>query len=732
DVTFRLYDAAAGGTELLVDRHLAANGQAVVVGGGLFSTQLGGGAVSDGSGAGTYASLADVFRAHASVWVGIEIGAETLSPRLRVVASAYALNADAVDGKNGADLIDTSESFQLKEGRLAVGGSTGDWYGVEGFGFDGGGYFSNVGGNSALIAAPGGVGAWALGTNMGGYFKNTTTLSSPSVVLADATNGVIVTGAAVTGIDSQGSGAAGYFHETDSAASAYVASLGYGIQASGPAAGGYFFDATGSGYAYLGLNDIGVAGYGSQYGGYFRDTDMSASATLAVVGYGVSASGSAGGAQFLDTGGTSNAYIAHGDLGVEAAGNGAGAYLGDKNNSGFSYVGFGDEGIYSAGLLDGGFFDDLDTSSFARVGYSTYKIFGSGSVSFAQNHPYDKDKVIVYVAPEGDEAAVYTRGTARLAGGRARVALGETFALVANPDVGLTAHLTPRGKSADLFVESLGTGEMIVRGPDGSDAEFDYMVWGLRLGFEEQSIVQPKQLESMIPSMADHQAFYASDPSLRDYNALARHTTMERAARGGAAIDLSRSRRMIEAIGVYEPAVDGEVQALHARPRRPEPGARPVPDPDAMSEAAAGMLPAAETAATPVGPVIGLPVIPYEPLAADGPVSPGDVVVLDPASAGSIRRSDIAGDTHVIGCVVEARDPSALRQGEAAVAVSRIATCRAEATERPITSGDLLVVSTIPGHAMAAASPAPGQILGKALDPLQGGTGLIRVLIGAR
>ena len=103
-----------------------------------------------------------------------------------------------------------------------------------------------------------------------------------------------------------------------------------------------------------------------------------------------------------------------------------------------------------------------------------------------------------------------------------------------------------------------------------------------------------------------------------------------------------------------------------------------------------------------------------------------------PASAGSIRRSDIAGDTHVIGCVVEARDPSALRQGEAAVAVSRIATCRAEATERPITSGDLLVVSTIPGHAMAAASPAPGQILGKALDPLQGGTGLIRVLIGAR
>jgi len=53
----------------------------------------------------------------------------------------------------------------------------------------------------------------------------------------------------------------------------------------------------------------------------------------------------------------------------------------------------------------------------------TYKVFGSGSVSFAQNHPYDRNRVVVYSAPEGDEVATYTRGTARLVNGEARVPL---------------------------------------------------------------------------------------------------------------------------------------------------------------------------------------------------------------------------------------------------------------------------------------------------------------------
>src|SRR5215467_14422306 len=62
DMVFRFYDAPTAGNEILVDSHTGGGGNAVTVTGGLFNVQLGGGTVTDGSGAGTYASLADVFR----------------------------------------------------------------------------------------------------------------------------------------------------------------------------------------------------------------------------------------------------------------------------------------------------------------------------------------------------------------------------------------------------------------------------------------------------------------------------------------------------------------------------------------------------------------------------------------------------------------------------------------------------------------------------------------------
>ncbi len=110
----------------------------------------------------------------------------------------------------------------------------------------------------------------------------------------------------------------------------------------------------------------------------------------------------------------------------------------------------------------------------------------------------------MYAAPEGDEIAVYTRGTARLVKGEARVRLGETFRWVANPDIGLTAHLTPHGSSRGLYVASLTTEELVVRENDGgaSDVTFDFLVYGLRLGFEEMAILQAKERDAL-PPMAD-------------------------------------------------------------------------------------------------------------------------------------------------------------------------------------------------------------------------------------
>src|SRR5215510_15093125 len=62
DLVLRFMDAATGGNEILVDQHVAVNGNAVTVTGGLFNVVLGAGVVNDGSGPGTYTSLDAVFR----------------------------------------------------------------------------------------------------------------------------------------------------------------------------------------------------------------------------------------------------------------------------------------------------------------------------------------------------------------------------------------------------------------------------------------------------------------------------------------------------------------------------------------------------------------------------------------------------------------------------------------------------------------------------------------------
>ena len=54
---------------------------------------------------------------------------------------------------------------------------------------------------------------------------------------------------------------------------------------------------------------------------------------------------------------------------------------------------------------------------------------------------------------------------------------------------------------------------------------------------------------------------------------------------------------------------------------------------------------------------------------------------------------------------------------------------RVDATYGAIAPGDLLVVSPNPGHAMRAASPQPGTIIGKALGELSAGTGVIPVIV---
>ncbi|MEM9139544.1 MAG: hypothetical protein AAGB15_06900, partial [Pseudomonadota bacterium] len=68
---------------------------------------------------------------------------------------------------------------------------------------------------------------------------------------------------------------------------------------------------------------------------------------------------------------------------------------------------------------------------------------------------------------------------------------------------------------------------------------------------------------------------------------------------------------------------------------------------------------------------------------------------------------------------------------QAAISLAGTVYCQADARFGAIEPGDLLTTSATPGHAMKAIHPneATGAILGKALDPLESGQGLIRVLV---
>ena len=390
------------------------------------------------------------------------------------------------------------------------------------------------------------------------------------------------------GIEGWGDEAGGYFEDLNGSGYAYVGFGDLGIEAYGNTAGARFEDADDMSIAYVADGQYGISAYGQEAGGYFEDQDGSSHAFVGHGTYGISAVGDDAGGYFEDTEGYGYAYVGRDDAGIEGYGL-TGGYFESAEANGYAYVGCGPIGIWSYGRDTGGFFEDTSSGTWSRVAVGSDKIQSNGSCDFVQNHPGDPEAVVVYACPEGDEVATYTRGTARLQNGAARVPLGETFKWVTNPDIGLTAHLTPRGDCEGLYVESLTTEQMVVRElHDGMGAvTFDYLVYGLRIGFEEVSVVQEKTQEAYIPSMADHRALYERRPELRDYNALARFKRMRADIGETEPLDLSNSQALHDAIVEFDPAVHsrdhrrespapeaietGEDQPRRQRPDRPGP-----------------------------------------------------------------------------------------------------------------------------------------------------------------
>jgi hypothetical protein len=319
----------------------------------------------------------------------------------------------------------------------------------------------------------------------------------------------------------------------------------------------------GWGNLYLGDGKVGIGNTApdAKLDVYSTISNWPAIKSVSTNDLGIDAKGKSCGAHFYSNDYSGYAYVANGHTGIDAFGNTAGGFFQSTDGSGSAWLGYD----WYAGL--GGWFEGGNGGAdFTCTGDGTYagiawfggmKIYGTGSVNFVQNHPTNKDQVIVYAAPEGDEVATYTRGTGKLVGGEARIQLGETFKWVTNPDIGLTAHLTPRGDCKGLYVASLTTGEMVVRELQGgtSDVAFDFIVYGLRIGFEETCVINEKTRESYIPSMAYHRGQYNKYPELRHFNALERFKEMNSHI-GKSVPDMNSSQALKDAIHEFDPAID--------------------------------------------------------------------------------------------------------------------------------------------------------------------------------
>lgn len=153
-------------------------------------------------------------------------------------------------------------------------------------------------------------------------------------------------------------------------------------------------------------------------------------------------------------------------------------------------------------------------------------------------------------------------------------------------------------------------------------------------------------------------------------------------------------------------------------------------------------------------------------------VAGGDVLVVDLDQPGRLRRGGSMADPTVVGVVVDrpgleignnlkavlAAEPelaAALAEADelgqvdrrfeilaaleaiadeslVPVATGGTADCRVDASYGSIAPGDLLTTSPTPGHAQRTDVAAPGTIIGKALEPLDAGTGTIRILVMLR
>ena len=114
-------------------------------------------------------------------------------------------------------------------------------------------------------------------------------------------------------------------------------------------------------------------------------------------------------------------------------------------------------------------------------------------------------------------------------------------------------------------------------------------------------------------------------------------------------------------------------------------------------------------------------------------VEPGEVLELDPDRPGFYRKARSPYSRMVAGVVSAAPAFILGEPGERKALLALLGTVPVKATAEngPIKPGDLLTTSSTPGHAMRCNNPkeCESAIIGKALEPLEEGEGMIKMLV---
>jgi hypothetical protein len=225
-----------------------------------------------------------------------------------------------------------------------------------------------------------------------------------------------------------------------------------------------------------GPSGVGISAEGGYAGAYFSGSfsGVSGSGNTGVSGSGdyIGVSGTAWGDYGYGVFGSVPPESTHGTA-VEALASG-------ENSTAIHGVADEYAAVSDAALFDGDVTVDGD-----------FEVVFPGMKDFVQPHPENPGLEIVYVCLEGGENGVYVRGSGQLSNGRAEIELPEHFALVAAEE-GITAQVTPVEECRGLFVTDKSPGRIAVREMQGgtSDARFDYLVMGVRRGYEEHEPIR--------------------------------------------------------------------------------------------------------------------------------------------------------------------------------------------------------------------------------------------------